>query len=592
MNSESHGEEREDGLVPYPVLPEIPDSPSSDDGEACFSSPEDIDGELTPFTSLNVTPNTGGGRIGILDFAGSRLRDDGETSTTPTKSSKLADKGKGKAHFLNYELPTSDDASSASGANNEESRLSPASPTRKPNHRYYLRSARVTTDPTPAVEEPDSNSDELPTSSTQIINRPRSQAPDAYSSHSRTNTFQRSLDSLGTSPISLRTLSNIFKDTDTYQNALSKIISFDLDAQESKAIRCAALVQHKGSSRPCKSLITNIKTDHIEQLGDLIEARQMDDEKAAWAVLKTSKRIKTLCHRHRKQVKEYLDDAAAMHGSPQKNMMIVLCWILIIAIQISEANQKKRFEKCLGNLLTQKLEPLGVKFDKSVNIIADTSVEATLAVDDDGKDGDIEDSADDIFLPLESIRQRIFACAILTEDGPLHIQTFSRYQPKNQKNDHRAAIEKKVKKQLGKYDKLDGYVYAFRLYDTTGHIKIGYSNNVSGRLKEWRTKYKCTIELIWQTRLIKNAGRVESLVHDDLREYRRREQKCCTTHHEWFCIDEDVAKQAVRKWAEWMDGGIRYNGSRLVTMSSLEMRTLCTPGIYSPQNMACTQCVI
>ena len=66
-----------------------------------------------------------------------------------------------------------------------------------------------------------------------------------------------------------------------------------------------------------------------------------------------------------------------------------------------------------------------------------------------------------------------------------------------------------------------------------------------------------------------NAHRAESLLHAELKEYRREEQYCLDAscnrrHREWFEIDVERIKRAMILWAQWLNEAIPYDeNSRL-----------------------------
>lgn len=108
-------------------------------------------------------------------------------------------------------------------------------------------------------------------------------------------------------------------------------------------------------------------------------------------------------------------------------------------------------------------------------------------------------------------------------------------------------------------DSKPGYLYVFSRDSNRDHVKIGYTTgSVRNRLKEWQNSCKYPPRLIYQTRKVLWAGRLESIVHSHLDPLRRREGRCkwnpnCTKRHdEWFKIPVSEAKDVVSAWESWM----------------------------------------
>ncbi|MCJ1336711.1 hypothetical protein MMC09_001989 [Bachmanniomyces sp. S44760] len=107
-----------------------------------------------------------------------------------------------------------------------------------------------------------------------------------------------------------------------------------------------------------------------------------------------------------------------------------------------------------------------------------------------------------------------------------------------------------------------GFVYVYSFPGNFGLIKIGFTTrDPKVRLDEW--KEKCKHEAILEypkepqdVRKIKHAGRVERLVHTELKNFRMKEVKCKACgqeHEEWFRTSHGHAKAVVQKFSEWIE---------------------------------------
>ena len=99
-----------------------------------------------------------------------------------------------------------------------------------------------------------------------------------------------------------------------------------------------------------------------------------------------------------------------------------------------------------------------------------------------------------------------------------------------------------------------GYVYIVSRNSDQNCFKIGVSkHHPMKRVSSHRRCYDGA-QLIAFTNAIQHAPRVEQLVHWDLSTNRRREKcsRCSCEHREWFDISEDMAIEAVSRWAGWI----------------------------------------
>ena len=107
----------------------------------------------------------------------------------------------------------------------------------------------------------------------------------------------------------------------------------------------------------------------------------------------------------------------------------------------------------------------------------------------------------------------------------------------------------------------EGYLYVYWNQATFGVRKIGYTSiDVSGRLKSWESKCKHVAEEQYRSSsIVRNAKRLERLVHAELKAYRVKEYGChgCSRNHEeWFeGVDFDIIRESIDFWTEWIMEG-------------------------------------
>jgi hypothetical protein len=120
-----------------------------------------------------------------------------------------------------------------------------------------------------------------------------------------------------------------------------------------------------------------------------------------------------------------------------------------------------------------------------------------------------------------------------------------------------SAIREKATSPLGSKDHSSGFVYLYwdKLY--FGKVKIGYTDNLARRLKEWDKK--CKREHIYHSNTesqvkMSHVHRVEQLIHAELKEcrYQRQCEGCGKLHKEWFEATEVHAIKVLKKWREWI----------------------------------------
>ncbi|OAP59275.1 hypothetical protein AYL99_06573 [Fonsecaea erecta] len=101
-----------------------------------------------------------------------------------------------------------------------------------------------------------------------------------------------------------------------------------------------------------------------------------------------------------------------------------------------------------------------------------------------------------------------------------------------------------------------GFIYIFWHPGSMGYVKIGYATNVEKRLQAWRNQCKFSLEQhkspeSMASKRVRHLHRVESLIHAELKDYRRLEPSCrgCGRRHiEWFEVDPSYALKVVAKW--------------------------------------------
>ncbi|KAL9113152.1 MAG: hypothetical protein Q9227_002764 [Pyrenula ochraceoflavens] len=139
----------------------------------------------------------------------------------------------------------------------------------------------------------------------------------------------------------------------------------------------------------------------------------------------------------------------------------------------------------------------------------------------------------------------------------------------------------KVLRKCLKGKELDcGYVYAFTRPSSPGFIKIGYTAGpVRARMERFSTTCGYEPDNVWSTGLVGNAYRIEKVVHEVLRDWRREEifckdnAQCHVKHREWFEMPFEDAVTVIEKWAEAVaNSGIYMDGQ---VQPEFALRTYC-----------------
>lgn len=110
---------------------------------------------------------------------------------------------------------------------------------------------------------------------------------------------------------------------------------------------------------------------------------------------------------------------------------------------------------------------------------------------------------------------------------------------------------------IGENEVNSGYVYIFTVPGNDGFVKIGFTGrDGNARHDEWDKSCNRQHAVVYTTKLILHAHRVEKLVHAELMEPRIRIycELCRYQHIEWFEISKEVAIASVKKWALWIAG--------------------------------------
>jgi hypothetical protein len=98
------------------------------------------------------------------------------------------------------------------------------------------------------------------------------------------------------------------------------------------------------------------------------------------------------------------------------------------------------------------------------------------------------------------------------------------------------------------------YTYSESYHDAHPYIKIGFAQDVSKRMREW--KYQCSYEAkVLGEFPAEHYVKVEKIVHAQLWNQRKREKGCpaCNIRHkEWFQVDAMTASKIIALWTGWM----------------------------------------
>jgi hypothetical protein len=138
-----------------------------------------------------------------------------------------------------------------------------------------------------------------------------------------------------------------------------------------------------------------------------------------------------------------------------------------------------------------------------------------------------------------------------------------------------------------------GHIYIYQCTGKFGYYKIGLTTDLAPRLQSWEKQ--CGRDLMsYFPRSeddflpVPHISRVEGLIHAELAQYRRKEERCKSTtcdgkaHKEWFQVDEQFALRVVRKWVAWMrkEPYVQINGGSTWVLDIHRVgsiKEICTP---------------
>lgn len=153
---------------------------------------------------------------------------------------------------------------------------------------------------------------------------------------------------------------------------------------------------------------------------------------------------------------------------------------------------------------------------------------------------------------------------------------FRIYNPQLTPTENMNSILNTILQHSGPRNRAPGYIYAFTRPSLPGFLKIGYTNAVHNpdrpypdpvdfRLARWASDCGHPVVEAFRAYMPCAAERMESLIHQTLREYRRVEDPGCRpcqrrrqgkgsgggggAHDEWFEVDVEVAQRVVSSWA-------------------------------------------
>ena len=148
-------------------------------------------------------------------------------------------------------------------------------------------------------------------------------------------------------------------------------------------------------------------------------------------------------------------------------------------------------------------------------------------------------------------------------------------------------VIQKAEKPLTPRQCKSGHLYVYWNKTTFGDYKIGFTTiDVDTRLKRWESQCKHPAQKMYESPFtVRNAERVERLVHAELKKYRVKEwgcHGCGGNHDEWFRgVDHKVIIGSIEFWTEWMmkeDGPYEEVEStwRLKEDAARELPELCS----------------
>jgi len=136
--------------------------------------------------------------------------------------------------------------------------------------------------------------------------------------------------------------------------------------------------------------------------------------------------------------------------------------------------------------------------------------------------------------------------------------SFIQYQPvKTRKLSVSSALYQQAVSPLGSKDYGAGFIYHYWDKEYFGLVKIGHTNNLARRLKEWnkQCKHQNTYHSVTESEVnMPHVHRVEQLIHTELKEYQLRKKRdgCRKMHKEWFQTTQSHVVKVLKKWREWI----------------------------------------
>ncbi|EXJ66016.1 uncharacterized protein A1O5_10993 [Cladophialophora psammophila CBS 110553] len=139
----------------------------------------------------------------------------------------------------------------------------------------------------------------------------------------------------------------------------------------------------------------------------------------------------------------------------------------------------------------------------------------------------------------------------------------SEFTPHAARSHPSTSVSREILRRLTQPERRPASIYVFDRPSSPGILKIGITaHSVSSRLQEWSKQCGYTPNLLFSAEHVPHAKRIESLLHLELREERRREgmcRGCGRRHSEWFEISEEQAEEVMGGWADFMERAEPYD---------------------------------
>ena len=140
----------------------------------------------------------------------------------------------------------------------------------------------------------------------------------------------------------------------------------------------------------------------------------------------------------------------------------------------------------------------------------------------------------------------------------VYLPNYRPYQTvKSRRSDVEGWVVKQAETPLTATEHKAGYLYVYWNRATFGVSKIGYSGDVTKRLRRWETQCKHIAQEQYRSPIeVRNVRRLERLVHAQLKEY-RVEEECCRgcsrNHQEWFRgVELKIILESIESWTQWI----------------------------------------